>query len=316
MRTLKVLVSHLLIVTLAGCSCSKENRKDYGKLSTHGIAKTFDSGVVAFNRNYVIEASVVNINDTLLAFVDTEALGNLDAVSLDNDGKAVSIPSRVATSMRFSYVLEHQGKLYSFYWRPGGIYLSVSDDGISWRQLNNALPVLSTSNDETSIYNQIWNVGVAVDSSGVWHLLAETSDSTPGQLAVGCAYSTATLTGETINFDLSRSATHVISHCGNPWVKATDGGLFVIHGQAGDPVGDFGAEWYVTASTFDGATWKTHKDNFLIGQPGIHVCDPHLVDLPGGGSMLTVSVDQEVTFSMQSLQSSDEIFADMIGGAE
>ncbi len=81
----------------------------------------------------------------------------------------------------------------------------------------------------------------------------------------------------------------------------------MIHGQSGDPAEGFGAEWYVTASTFDGATWSTHKDRFTLGTPGVHVCDPHAIEI-GGRLLMTVSVDQNTIYKTEAPETFASLF--------
>lgn len=283
----------VLVMTVFCSSCSKPPG-----LSSYGSANNFiQTEADAFNGTPAIENSMVYFNGTMLSFFDPGADSSMSVADLGLLGLEFKNPRQVmAGGARFSYVLEHQGLLYLFVTRNRIVYLLTSSNGVDWSE---GYPVLRPNEDPTSSWNQIWNVGVTVDDLGVWHLVVEIGDTSPNQLGVGLGYATSKMIDGKLDFDSNKSAGHVIKYGGNPYITFVKGkGLLVIHGQAHDPYGGFGSEWYVTASTFDGNTWATHKDKFLIGTPGIHVCDPHVIQTPTG-LLMTVSYDQNRLYKLE-----------------
>lgn len=304
------LVSFLVLIALASIGCAKDQGHD---LQFHGDATVFyKSSRAGFKNTPAIENSMVVRDGSVLAFFDPAAVGSMLMADLGPDGTDFKSQQTILThGARFSYVFFHSGKFWNFV-TNGDVYLYSSDDGLQWRAENNGAPVMHAV--PNTPYAVLWNVGVDISADGTWHLLVEASDgTTPGQEGVGLGYSTATMTTGLINFDTNKSAQHVIPHGGNPFVKAlSDGRLFVVHGQAYDPSWDFGAEWYTTASTIHNGQVTRHP-NFALGVRGEHVCDPHMVDLPSGGSMLTVSVAQNSISLAHSNLTIEEI-ANKLGG--
>ncbi len=206
----------------------------------------------------------------------------------------------------------NQGEtLFNFANVDGSVYLWKSLDlGLTWTKINGGRPVLTRSDDRTSIYHQLWNVAVDIADDGTWHLLVESSDSTPDQREVGLAYSHGRLVDDEISFDDNRSTDHVIKGGGNPWIKHIPGlGLLAIHGQAYTPTRGFGTEWYITASSIGSSetNWTTHLDRFLVGTKGVHVCDPHLVE-HGGDLLLSLSFGQGSTRLLSATVTAAEVF--------
>lgn len=299
---MKRLLVALAALSLVACGPVDDREKD---LKSYGTANAFvQTEANAFQGIAAIENSMVHFNGTILGFFDPGADSSMNMVDLGKDGRSFIGNRKVLTSgARFSYVLEHMGNLYNFVTRNGQVYLLTSLDGVTW--LEHGI-VLSSDPDPNSPWHQIWNVGVTVESDGVFHLVAEIGDSRPNQLGVGLGYARSDLGNFIFNFDSNKSVGHVVPYGGNPYITYVAGqGLLVVHGQAHDPHGPFGSEWYVTASTFDGTTWVTHKDKFTIGAPSIHVCDPHVIDTPRG-LLMTVSHDQNRLYK---LEASGETFA-------
>lgn len=293
------LISFLAMIALASIGCAKKQGHD---LAFHGQARVFSQTQShAYKNMPAIENSMVVRDGSVLAFFDPAAVGSMLMADLGSDGREFESWTTVMTQgARFSYVFFHSGKFWNFV-TNGHVYLYSSDDGLQWRAENQGNPVMHAV--PNTPYAVLWNVGVDISADGTWHLLVEASDgTTPGQEGVGLGYSTATMVTGLIDFDQNKSAQHVIPHGGNPYVKALpDGRLFIVHGQAYDPAWGFGSEWYTTASTINNGQVTRHT-NFVLGVQGEHVCDPHMVDLPTGGSMLTVSVAQNsITLAHSSL---------------
>lgn len=282
------------------CACHKPmaTSKTAYELSFSERAAIFtESHALEFNSQGAIENSLVRLGDQVLAFFDPNMNGDFFRASLGTDGKHFSKQEAISSGIRFPYTLAVGTVLYNFCLQNQDIYAYKSiDSGFTWKIINNGNPVLSHESSPNSIYNQIWNVGVAIDDQGLWHMLVECSIAGNDPAKVGLAYTTAIMDGDTISFDPSKTNQQVIQRAGNPFLTYIKGqGLLALHGVTADPTVEYGDEWFVTASThaINSTKWIEHKDTFRIGKPGVHVCDPHLVELPSGGLMLTVSVNQD-----------------------
>lgn len=302
----------LLSMLSLGCSCAPAPKG----LQFEGAAQSFS--VVEknpFQGKPVVEASLLNMGGEVVAFYDLGWSGSMHRASLGSQATDFRGGELVSAEARFQYTLEHDGKLYTFALSYGDVYLTESTDGgLTWNPANGDEPVLTHSPDPASIYHQLWNVGVAIDDQGVWHLLVESADALPEQRSVGLAYSTAQMVDGRIEFNTNRSATHVVRGGGNPWLTFIPGrGLLSIHGQVHTPEAGYGAEWYVTASILKDGAWISDRSKFRIGTPGIHVCDPHVVRTPDGSLLMSVSFDQGSTSLVKSDASLASIFT-AIGG--
>lgn len=251
---------------LATAACSKPSAPDLAFTGSENRFATTEKR--AWGGIEAIENSFVVSGGKLLAFFDPAATGEM----LKRDMATGETKSVMPGSARFSYVIDHQGELLNFVTIDGRINrLRSTDHGDTWTDLTEiqSAPMVQ------------WNPGVVVDAGGTWHMLIEASETGTGpfQGNVACYYYTSA--------DGNSWASHgrVIEKCGNPYLVATTRGLLVIHGDLEPGV------WQTTASTFDGSTWETHRDKFLIGSPGVHVCDPHAIET-NGKIILSVSVDQ------------------------
>lgn len=295
-----------IIIILGAC----KNPEQVKPLYSYGLASDFTvQEQRAFGGANAIEISYVNHEDQIRALAPLT--GDLSSIFLfDLMSGAHSLALQNA---RFAYVMEHEDTYYAFALINKDIYVYSSEDLFNWElQVN---PVLTHSEDTNSIYYSLWNVGVAVDNLGTWHLLVESANAagTANQIGVGLAYAKGSWSGGELNFDSNKSTEHVIPNGGNPDLKFIDGlGLLAFHGQSNDPTPELGREWYTTASTLalGESTWVTHKD-FLIGSPGIHVCDPHAIEREDGSILLGVSFDQRFLYTMTNNQGFEEIFTEL-----
>lgn len=293
-----------------GCGCAKDASPS--DIELIGEATVFSEiPDHAFKNRSVVETSLVNIDGSLIAFYDHEWTGKMFRVPLQTSLIETVSPHLVIESARFPYTINQGETLFNFATVDGNVYLWKSLDlGLTWTKINSGRPVLTRSDDRTSIYHQLWNVAVDIADDGTWHLLVESSDSTPDQREVGLAYSHARLIDDEISFDDNRSADHVIKGGGNPWIKHLPGlGLLAVHGQAYTPTRGFGTEWYITASSIGSSetNWTTHLDRFLVGTKGVHVCDPHLVER-GGDLLLSLSFGQGSTRLLSASVTAAELF--------
>lgn len=255
----------LILTALFLSACSKPAKPD---LNFTGSENRFaQTEKRAFGGEAAIENSFVKIAGELFAFYDPDATGAMKRKNM----KTNETQTVLSNGARFSYVMENDQELLNFVTIEGDIYRSRSTDGgLTWVD---RIKVVEAERVQ-------WNPGVARDSLGGWHMLIESSETGTGafQGDVGCYYFTSD------NGIEWQAQGRVIDRCGNPYLVFTSRGLLVIHGDLRDV-------WSATASTFDGATWTTHREKFGIGSPGVHVCDPHAIEVDGK-ILLSVSVDQ------------------------
>lgn len=300
----------VFLFLITACANEKDSSKKEN-LNFYGSASVFFEGEnPAFESRIIVENSLVNFNNSIIAFFDQGAVGNFAVAELGNNGHQFLNATHLNTNRRFSYVLNYNGILYNFFNNGGSIFLEKSLNGINWQLINNGQPVLTSDYlTPNSIYHYIWNVGVTVDSAGTWHMLVEASDISGNGFA-GLGYLTAQMVNDTINFDINKSQNFLITQAGNPYVTYIQGkGLLIIYGRITMPNENFGNEWYITAATFDLSTHTvTEYNNFQIGTRNIHVCDPHMVELPDGRTLLSVSFDQSLTYLAYTNHTLSELF--------
>lgn len=212
-------------------------------------------------------------------------------VRIHGDGRDFLLPFRA----RFFYFLNYNERIYCFFQGGGGIQANYSDDLINWEPMNGGRPVL---NNDGGLFVTTWNVAVAVDDAGLFHMLVECAhDASP--YSVGMSYLTANLIGSTLNFNLTKKSSMDIVGGGNPELKFIPNvGLISVHGQAMDAFND--NFWYLTISTLPiGQTvWNQKKDHVKLWADKIHVADPSILD---NGSSLTFSFSYDQNSSYQIL---------------
>ncbi len=297
-------------------SCANISEKN---LVAVGLAKDFTGPVLGYGGIPAIENSLVtDAAGRIFGFFDPDASGALFSVSVDQNGRNTELPTQVGRGFRFSYVMRDALQYYLFALKNGDIHAWKSVDGQAWVEANGGRPVLTHSADSNSIYRHLWNVAVTVDDQGLWHLLVEcaTGNGKPeDQGGVGLAYSSARWTNDTISFDADRTTDHVIERGGNPDIKFLPGrGLLVLHGQLNDPTAELGSEWYITASTLriGDAAFSTHKSKLALGYRGVHVCDPHILDVDSHNALMSYSHAQNSIHFVQTRRSLAELFDSLI----
>jgi len=255
----------VLAVALLSGACAKKAGPDIQFYGSQNKFVQTEKG--AFGGEPAIENSFVMVDGVMTSFFDPNALGMMKRRNM------VTLETKLVlgSNARFSYVIEHAGQLLNFVTIGNSIHrMTSTDGGLTWSQAVQILPGTMTQ----------WNPGVVVDASGKWHMLVEADETgLPNQGGVACYYYTSN------DGDTWVSHGKVIEKCGNPYLAATSRGIVVIHG---DIAGGF---WQTTASTLTGTTWATHREKFVIGTPGVHVCDPHAIET-NGKIILSVSVDQ------------------------
>lgn len=285
---------HLILAALLITGCAEKTpQKPHYRVKSSTYADAWGESLGGLGS---VETSLITISGRVMALHDPATDGGLYVSDLGTDGRSFNGVIRSATDMRFSYVMPYAGLFYLFALRAADIYLWSSNDLYAWKQVNGGRPVL------THAYGlELWNVGVDVDSNGVWHLLVEASAT--GNANAGLIYSTAKLVNDKIEFKLNQ--TFVIEKAGNPYVRAISGGLLVLYGTQKN------GDWQTTAATFDGQKWSTRENKFLLSVPGQAVCDPHATDLPDGGSMISVSVAQNSTSFLYSSLTLTEFYQEL-----
>lgn len=285
----------LLSVLLISCNQNSGPSRMYGPLEIIGFQ--FETTQAPLFKN-AVESSVVSYNGSLVYLSDigidkTVSVGTAESMSVFDYG------------LNRSYVFEHNGIYYYAYNSTGDkIYLKKSTDLVNWQMMNSGNPIMTTHVGE--IYGGIWNPSIAIDDNGLWHMLVECETNGDNSIA-GLGYATATLNGDMINFDLNRSPNYVIERAGNSWLTFVPGrGMLVVYGKISSPIGDIGNEWYITAATMENGVFQENP-NFIIGAPGIHVADPHVVETQGG-LVMTLSYDQYSVYELRSGQTMEQLY--------
>lgn len=291
-------------VIWALCSCGQQ-RPEHATLEYRGsAAQSWHTGPApAFNGSSAIENSLVYVGDNIFAVFTTGGSGDMGEANLGGNGDDFhSIFTGNLPRIGYPYTV-HIGAIYYTFAQAHGqknIYVWTSTDATHWTMANGGQPILTASNDPTSIWFMLWNVGVTVDDQGTWHLLAECA--TQGGETNLCYASSP----DVFHFDGGKQNTVAIPNGGNPWIQFLPGkGLLAIHGQYAEP-DLYGGVWYTTASTLPiGETdWTTHADKFSIGSTGYHICDPHALQMHDGRIIMTASNAQvwiDIVYSSDSL---------------
>lgn len=243
--------------------CSKSAIKDR---STEGFSPVKDTGRAVESSSFVFKGT------EYLAY--NPLTNELVFIKNLSTGKILSLPFHA----RFFYFLNHQETLYVFYQENNSIYFRTTEDMISY-----SAPTLSLSPD-SSIYNQLWNVAVQVDSQGQWHLLVECSDSTPNQQAVGLSY----MVSSGPVFESEKTHFMDIPGGGNPELKILPQGMIAIHGQ-------LTAGFWEIAYSVHNYAWSTPKT--LIQKDFIHLADPNVTET-ANGLWISFSFDQVALYAV------------------
>lgn len=283
---MKTILIVLAVFLLAAC----EKYRAPEELEFQGKGTTFTQVQKNWGGLGSQETSLVNVAGEVYALHGISSTGEMRRSHLGPQGRQYLTADLVGSSgYSFAYVFEHAGTFYNLVNRDGETYLLKSTDLMTWSTINGGRPVLTKA--PGTLYHHIWNVAGVIDDTGLFHLLIESSDPSGEAITqwnVGLAYATGRLVNDEINFDLTRTDHHVIPKGGNPDVKFLPGrGLMVLHGS-------LEGAWVTRATTYVNGVWTTHAD-FGVGTPTVHVCDPSLVELADGTTVLTVSYDQTST---------------------
>jgi hypothetical protein len=262
----------------------------------------------------VDESSICAVDGRLISTYDIGYSGSLTyAVSNETDSfYSLKEIARCNINVRFPYTIRYGNKYYTFGMRyvnnqldESAIYLWCSGDGIYYTMGNNDHPVLTKSSDPDSIWYLIWNVAVAVDRDGVFYLVAECAPRGSNQEGVGLGYSFCSVADGVIDFNKNRSNEHIVVGGGNPYLYYSKkyNTLLVLHGMSKTDFKELSSNyWWVAATYYDlkKKQWITKPERFALGQPGVHVCDPHAADVSWYGShfvRLIVSYGQNSLYS-------------------
>jgi len=273
-----IILASIALIT----ACSTTSFRQVSRFTATGIKieleKKLDAGIA------VEVAYFKHAGQTYFAY-DPEINGKVKIRNHQTKQEISTLPFHA----RFFYFLSHNGLVYCFYEEGAKIWYRTSPDVITW---SSPIKAISRDMNPASIYHQMWNPAVQVDQNGVFHMLVETSDSTPNQLAVGLSHLTATEQGGVINFDMSKKVTHDIRGAGNAELKIYPDQIVAIHGQLFDKNDDY---WYIAFSVFKNGTWHELRDRVFINTPTIHVADPALYE-DNGKTYLAVSYDQNSAY--------------------
>jgi hypothetical protein len=273
----------LSVLGTIGCTKKVEDERVFGPVNVEGLSVSSVASPIFKN---AVESSIVENNSREMYFIDSGMNGNMTVYEGNN-------VSNLGSDYRFAYVFKDGSTFYNIVKRPGGMYMFKSSNGYTWETVNNGNPVLSET--PGTIYGTVWNVGVTVDQTGTWHMLIECEQNGDNSKA-GLGYATAVMNNDgTINFDLNRSATHAVPLAGNPWLGFVPGkGVMAVYGK----INSTSKEWFIKGATLQGSSW-VEKDNFSVRAPGIHVCDPHVLEI-NGKLKLSLSYDQYSIYELTS----------------
>lgn len=294
----------LAMFFLAGCS----EKEGYAPpLGFEGAGTNYSEGHnPMFKGVDIIESSLITSGNTTTVYFnnDLAGTGTFGRIGLDQPAGA---GGTYGDGMWYSYVFNHDDKLYFFYndrqAGGGSIYLKVSDDqGNTWSKCNGGQPVVS--HQAGTQFNVLYNVGVDVDDQGTWHMLIDAYTDGVTIANMNLSYMTATMTaGCMISFDGARASAQVIPNSGAPFVKFIPGKGMLAVIQVIDPSG----YWILSTAILKNGSWVVDT-KFKIGAPSIHVCDPSATDLPGGGSLITMSYNQNSLYGVYSKLSLSELY--------
>lgn len=283
----------ILITAIFAAACAPKKEKEIAPDITNRlslIGTSFTAPRLVFEN--AVETSIVLQNNSPIHLVDLGMNANLSIGT--NNGNLVTLDS----DARFSYVFQHGNINYMFLNRGGSIFLFKASDLYSWVIMNGGQAVLSP--EENSNYKNIWNVGAAIDDNGVWHLLIESSHA--GNEVAGLTYATASLNGDYISFQNSKSANYVIPQAGNAWLGFVPGkGLVTVYGSI-----TASGIWEIRAAVNENGTWVVN-DTFLVGENGMHICDPHVLET-SSGLLLAFSYDQKYIYELKAPLTLEQFF--------
>lgn len=274
---MKALISIFFLLSLAACSKDHDQKIDVRIVGTE--MRLFQTPLAG----NAVESSLVLKDGQVQLLTDQGMDGNL---SLNGQ--------TVGAGYRFSYIFEYQGTYYNFFQKDGNIDLSQSTDLVNWSE---SYTVLHAT---TGNFAAMWNPGVTVDDNGTWHMLIE-CNATGDNSHAGLCYATSSMVNGTLNFDNNKFSNLALTFAGNPWLQYIPGkGILVVYGRIVD------------------GTWETHagklidgtvveSDKFRVSQPGVHICDPSLVETDSGVYM-TVSFDQMDIFELRMPGTLSELF--------
>lgn len=241
-----------------------------------------------FNSSVVVESSYYPSGGSYSLFYGCAAnqtcrIADFAATPQQSAGRLV-----IPDTCRFHYVFAYQGASFLACGNnqpaDGDIYLYRSTDLTTWTIQNNGQPILRRT--PGTPWAHVWNVAILPVGTR-WHMLAESHSELAG---MDIAYAWA---DPAVSMDFTpNQGPVVIPNGGNPEMFMKNGKLVAIHGLYHDrsPIDP----WYVTMSTADPAkptAWTIHRDQLLVEEPGIDVCDPSYIEV-GGQALLAVSYDQ------------------------
>jgi len=284
-----------LLITLSVVSCG--NITEYS-LTTYGIAKESHSDSLLFFNT--VESSIVTKNNSIEYLYDYGMSGNGLLYFSAGTAKKCDIDAR------FPYTLKRNNLYYTFGLKDNAIYVYESVNGYDYIPFNSGNPILTKSTDKTSIWYNIWNVGVVIDDNNIMHVLVECGPEEIGQEKVCLSYVQCAFNND-MNLDVVKTEDIFISGGGNPYLyyDAETREIMIIYGMLNNSFNDLNAaHWWVASAIYsiDSKTLTRTDEKLSFGNPDIHVCDPHLaefVDTTGTvKTMLIFSYDQNTVYSM------------------
>jgi hypothetical protein len=302
-RKLKIVATCIILVIFFGCATPFVSSGDAEAKSpnTSGIASKFTLRTLAVNNLKACESSLVLYRNIPYCLYDNRFSGSLWSSKIDIGTWELIDQTKLHDSdMRFSYVYhdDKSGKYSAIVTRNNDLYIGYGST--PYDEYKNFTPLLYHNPDPRSYRYQQWNAAASGD-----YLAVECADECEGQENVRIALYKSD--GITYN----ESGIGDIVGGGNPWMLYLSGrGLLMVYGAVH---GDNGAYWRVRAAVLpDGNNeWIiASMSKFDISESGVHICDPHLLQLANGQMVLTVSYNQKsiAMYSTQSRYTFEEMF--------
>lgn len=234
----------------------------------------------------VVESSLLMKNGQEWVYYDYGAQGDFDLTI--NNGVGQTLDTQHG---RFLNVFWVGSVLYEIYIQSDGAYCRTSTDGLTWGSPYKILSIVPGT-----IFANVWNVTPAQGPDRTWIVLVECSET--GAENPSLVELQSDIVSDTIpDFTPQQTASvfTTISMAGNAWVQYVTGkGWLMLCGQI------FDGFWVTVAYTKMAASDFWEKKNFLVAQPGIHICDPSLTDGTLHGLSLLVSYNQNEVLRLDS----------------
>ncbi len=246
-----------------------------------------------------VESSIINEKNNLEYFYDFGMKGSMYYKSTD------TLDQYITSGKRFSYVFKLDKKYFNVYEKNGSLYLDSSYNKINWVPENNGEQILSKDSNPSSIYNNLWNASIAVDSNNKWNIFVECSDE-KGNANAGISHMVSEYINGKIEFNSSKKSQLDIEKAGNPDFKYVPN-LGVV-GLIGKMMNGY---WVTTfAKLNNDNTMNEYSNKYKIYSNNSDICDPAFVEI-NNEIILNVSVDQYFVYQLKIKSNLSDVFTSL-----